>query len=33
VDGKRVFLPEVEQARSTDTHFGRKTGIGPYLYP
>ncbi|HPU43405.1 MAG TPA: ABC transporter substrate-binding protein [Dictyoglomaceae bacterium] len=33
VDGKRVFLPEVENARTTDPYFGRKTGIGVYIYP
>lgn len=33
IDGKRVFLPEVEEARHNDPYFGRKTGIGLYVYP
>ena len=32
-DGNRIFLPEVEEARHTDPYFGRKTGIGLYVYP
>lgn len=33
VNGKRQFLPDVDQARRTDPYFGRKTGIGVYVYP
>jgi putative aldouronate transport system substrate-binding protein len=31
--GKRVFLPEVLKQRTEDQNFGKKTGIGVYLYP
>jgi len=32
-NGKRVFLPEIDQQRRTDTSFAKKTGIGNYTYP
>lgn len=32
-DGKRVFLPEIDEMRRTDPEFGKKTGIGNYTYP
>lgn len=32
-NGKRVFLPEIDEMRRTDTEFGKKTGIGNYTYP
>lgn len=32
-NGKRVFLPEIEQQRHSDTEFSKKTGIGIYTYP
>ncbi|MCR2806305.1 ABC transporter substrate-binding protein [Paenibacillus soyae] len=32
-DGKRVISPEEMQKRLTDPQYGKKTGIGTYLYP
>ena len=32
-DGKRVVLPEVQEQKNTDPDFGKKTGIGSYVYP
>jgi putative aldouronate transport system substrate-binding protein len=32
-NGKRVLLPEVQQARNSDKDFKKKTGIGNYIYP
>lgn len=32
-DGKRVVLPEVQEQKNTDPDFGKKTGIGAYVYP
>ncbi len=32
-DGKRVFLPEIDDMRRTDPEFSKKTGIGNYTYP
>jgi putative aldouronate transport system substrate-binding protein len=32
-NGKRVLLPEVQQARNSDKDFKKKTGIGQYIYP
>lgn len=32
-NGKRVFLPEIEEQRRTDPSFSKKTGIGNYTYP
>lgn len=31
--GKRVFLPQILKQRNEDEGFGRKTGIGLYVYP
>ncbi|MEN8078235.1 ABC transporter substrate-binding protein [Clostridioides difficile] len=32
-DGKRVVKPEVQEQKNTDPDFGKKTGIGAYVYP
>lgn len=32
-DGKRELLPEVQEQKNTDPDFGKKTGIGAYVYP
>jgi putative aldouronate transport system substrate-binding protein len=32
-NGKRVFLPEIDEQRRNDTEFSKKTGIGNYAYP
>ncbi|MGY5238210.1 ABC transporter substrate-binding protein [Clostridium tertium] len=32
-DGKREFLPEIQEQRNTDADFGKKTGVGKYVYP
>ncbi|NOW06655.1 ABC transporter substrate-binding protein [Clostridium beijerinckii] len=32
-NGKRVMLPEVQEARNTDKDFKNRTGIGQYIYP
>ena len=33
VNGKRQFLPEIDEMRRTDPMFAKKTGIGLYQYP
>ncbi|MBE6052942.1 MAG: extracellular solute-binding protein [Clostridium sartagoforme] len=32
-EGKREFLPEIQEQRNTDPDFGKKTGVGIYAYP
>ncbi|GKX67844.1 ABC transporter substrate-binding protein [Inconstantimicrobium mannanitabidum] len=32
-NGKRVVLPEVQKQKNTDKDFGKKTGVGQYVYP
>ncbi len=32
-DGKREFLPEVQEQKNTDADFAKKTGVGKYVYP
>lgn len=32
-NGKRTFLPEVQQQKNTDKEFAHTTGIGNYVYP
>lgn len=32
-DGKREFLPEIQEQRNTDADFSKKTGVGKYVYP
>lgn len=32
-EGKREFLPEVQQQKNTDSDFAKKTGVGRYVYP
>ena len=32
-EGKREFLPEIQEQKNTDPDFGKKTGIGYYVYP
>lgn len=32
-EGKREFLPEVQQQKNTDPDFAKKTGVGRYVYP
>ncbi len=32
-EGKREFLPEIQQQRNTDADFSKKTGVGKYAYP
>ena len=32
-EGKREFLPEIQEQRNTDPDFSKKTGVGQYVYP
>ncbi|WP_238917761.1 ABC transporter substrate-binding protein [Clostridium sp. YIM B02555] len=32
-NGKRIFLPEIQQQKNSDKDFKKKTGIGQYNYP
>lgn len=32
-NGKRYVLPEVQEQKNTDPDFGKKTGVGSYVYP
>ena len=32
-DGKREFLPEIQEQANTDPDFSKKTGVGLYVYP
>ena len=32
-EGKRQFIPEIQEQKNTDPDFGKKTGVGIYVYP
>lgn len=32
-EGKREFLPEIQEQKNTDSDFAKKTGVGKYVYP
>lgn len=32
-EGKREFLPEIQEQKNTDPDFAKKTGVGKYVYP
>lgn len=32
-EGKREFLPEIQEQKNTDPDFSKKSGVGKYIYP